>query len=86
MGQVTLVNILSRADLEPPPVFSSDDIREWPAELQGILEGSSILQEASSALSAVCDGCEQACIEDVQYLDRKGKNRGRTLPAAGATI
>ena len=69
MSQNTLSLILKRIDAPVDPVFSHDEVRLWPDGDLELMEKLGLLRETAPAKSVECDGCEEACIEDVIYID-----------------
>jgi len=60
---------LSSVDEASSVLFGYDDVAGWSSEeLDGLLE-CGLLRETAHARSVVCDGCEEACLENVEFLD-----------------
>ena len=69
MSQDTLSLILKRADAPIEPVFKYDEARLWPEGDLELMVKLGLLREIAPAKSVECDGCEEACIEDVEIID-----------------
>jgi hypothetical protein len=68
MSPEVLNLILQALDANGEAVFSREDIAAWP---QGDFEEAlrtGILEEAAPAEEVVCPGCEEACLEDVEFV------------------
>lgn len=53
--------------------LSSDELRRWPADAAHALRDARVLVPASPATSAVCPGCEQACVMPVEVIAGPGE-------------
>jgi len=81
MSQNTLSLILKRIDAPITAVFSHDEIILWPeGDLELLLE-LGLLRESSPAKSVECDECEEACIEEVIYIDGPKEGQVRAYVA-----
>lgn len=47
--------------------FTFDDVSAWPEGAVAVLQNSGILKRGRNAQAVTCDGCEEACIEDVEF-------------------
>jgi hypothetical protein len=70
--QETLRKVLRSADAAPEAVFGHDDVQEWPEGALAALVAAGLLSEAERARAVVCDGCPEACLADVEFLDLPG--------------
>jgi hypothetical protein len=61
--------ILKALDSHGEAVFSREDIAAWPAGDFEEARREGILEAAAPADEAVCPGCEQACPEDVEFIN-----------------
>ncbi len=77
MSQDTLSLILKRIDAPIEPVFNYDEVRLWPDGDLELIVDLGLLREMVPAKSVVCDGCEEACIENVVYIDGPKKGQVR---------
>jgi hypothetical protein len=59
--------ILTSLNSLPNASFTFDDIGLWPVGVVSALEGSGILKRGGTAQTVTCDGCENACVEDVEF-------------------
>ena len=50
-----------------------DELAGWPAEAVQALQARRVLAPSSPATSAVCDGCERACLMPVQVATKQGR-------------
>ncbi len=73
MSQAVLCQVLERLDApslhREGPVFSADEVSKWPRGALEQLVQLGILQESAHAKSVYCDGCEEACLEEVIWAD-----------------
>lgn len=52
--------------------FSADELQHWPAEALAALKAHGVLRPGKPADTAVCPGCERACVMPVQQRQRPG--------------
>ena len=69
--------VLSSVDEASSVLFGYDDVAGWLAAELGCLVGCGVLRETVHARSVVCDGCEEACLEDVEFLEGDGSRPAR---------
>lgn len=62
--------MLRSADVQSSALFGHDDVARWPAGALEALVEAGLLKQTGYADSVVCDGCEEACIEDVEFVER----------------
>lgn len=60
--------VLQSADAACSALFGPDDIARWPKGALEALVRAGLLRQASHATSVVCEGCEEACLSDVEFL------------------
>lgn len=70
--------MLQSADAACSTLFGPDDIALWPSGALEALVRAGLLKQASHATSVVCDGCEEACLSDVEFI---GGEEGTPLRA-----
>lgn len=68
MFQKVLNEVLKRAELSPEAIFTADEVAQWPEGAVERFVSVGFLKETSYARSIECDGCEQACIEEVEFV------------------
>jgi hypothetical protein len=64
-----LKTVLQSADAACSTLFGPDDIARWPSGALEALVRAGLLGQASHATSVVCDGCEEACLSEVEFAD-----------------
>ena len=52
--------------------FSADELQRWPAEAVAAFKAQGVLRPGKPAETAVCPGCERACVMPVQQRHRPG--------------
>ena len=68
MSPKVLSLILKALDANGEAVFSREDISAWP---EGDFEEAlriGLLEEAAPATEVVCPGCDEACLEEVEFV------------------
>jgi hypothetical protein len=60
--------VLESADAACSALFGPEDISQWPSGALEALIGASLVKEASHATCVVCNGCEEACLSDVEFV------------------
>jgi len=68
MSQGILRQILIGADAPHEAALSWDEVAQWPAGVLDLLTRCGILREQRPASSIGCDGCEEACLEDIVFV------------------
>lgn len=70
----TLAELLARLSAVPggSVLVAADELARWPAEAVQALRDARALVPAGPAASAVCPGCEQACVMPVEVLGGAG--------------
>jgi len=63
-----LKTVLQSADAACSALFGPDDIARWPKGALEALVEAGLLGQASHATSVVCDGCEEACLSEVEFV------------------
>ena len=73
-GQV-LAEFLGRLGTAPgrAVAFGSDELQHWPADAVAALKAHGALRPGKPGETAVCPGCEQACVMPVQQPQRPGR-------------
>jgi len=72
---------LKRIDAPVEPMFIYDEVKLWPDGDLELMEKLGLLREIAPAKSVECDGCEEACIEDVIYIDGPKEGQVRAYVA-----
>ena len=68
MSPKVLNLILKALDANGEAVFSREDLAAWPkGDFEEALR-TGLLEEAAPAEEIVCPGCEEACLEDVEFV------------------
>ncbi len=69
-----LAEVLARLGAAPGRVlaFSADELQHWPADAVSALKAHGVLRPGKPADTAVCTGCERACVMPVQQRQRVG--------------
>ena len=68
MSPKSLNLILRVLDANGEAVFSREDVAAWPeGDFEEALR-TGLLEEAAPAEEVVCPGCEEACLEDVEFV------------------
>ena len=62
-----LKTILASVDSPLSRSLTFDDVVAWPESAVALLERSGILKRGGVPQTVVCDGCEEGCIEDVEW-------------------
>ena len=70
-----LAELLGRQGAAPgrAVVFSADELQHWPAHAVQTLKAHGALRPGKPGDSAVCPGCERACVMPVQQGQRAGR-------------
>ena len=68
MSPKVLNLILKALDANGEAVFSREDIAAWPEGDFDEALRTGLLEEAAPAEEVVCPGCEEACLEDVEFV------------------
>ncbi len=73
-----LDELLARLGAAPGAVlsFSADELMHWPADAVAALKAHAVLRPGKPADTAVCPGCERACVMPVQQRQRAGVAAG----------
>jgi hypothetical protein len=74
-----------RADLEHP-VFGSDEVRCWPANIRYLLESRCLIRLGENLKIIECDACGERHIEEVEFLTEPPGSKPRayiSCPEAG---
>jgi len=81
MSQDVLSQLLRRADATAEAVFDPDEVAPWPEGALEQIVGLGLLQETAPARSVVCDGCEEGCLENVEFTggDNGSPRRGYVI-------
>lgn len=61
-------------------VFSADELQRWPADALAAFKALGLLRPGSPAETAVCPGCEQACVTPVHQRHRPGVSAAAWTP------
>jgi len=69
MSQDVLREVLDRADRRADALFGADEVALWPEDALAALTAGGLLRETAPARSALCDGCQEACLASVEYID-----------------
>ena len=67
MCREILKTVLASLDDPLSASFTFDDICGWPECMLRALESGGILNRGGNAQTVVCDGCGEACVEDVEF-------------------
>ena len=51
-----------------PALISADELAQWPGEAVATMKAQKLITRARPASSAVCPGCEEACVMRVQRI------------------
>jgi hypothetical protein len=67
-----LVELLARvgAGTGPAVLVSDEELSQWPAAAVAAMKSQRLLAKARPATSAICPGCERACVMPVHTLSR----------------
>jgi hypothetical protein len=70
--QVTLIELLARvgAGNGATVLVGDEELSQWPAAAVAALKSQRLLVKARPATSAICPGCERACVMPVHTLPR----------------
>lgn len=71
MYQGILTKILKRIDATGDPIFSWDEVAHWPIGALECFIKIGILNEIEPVKSIECDGCEENCIEELEFVSRE---------------
>ena len=65
----SVINLILQAiDANGEAVFSREDLAAWPKEDFDEALRTGLLEQAEPADEVVCPGCEEACLEDVEFV------------------
>lgn len=70
-----LTELLARLGAAPGRalVLAADELQQWPPEALAALKAQAVLRPGKPGDTAVCPGCEQACVMPVQQRMRSGR-------------
>jgi hypothetical protein len=69
MSQDVLKIVIQAADTASSACFPHDEVKHWPAGALEDLISAGLLQEMPHATSVECDGCEEACFKEVEFIE-----------------
>jgi hypothetical protein len=75
--------ILKVLEANGEAVFDREDIATWPEGDFDEALRTGLLEEAAPATEVVCPGCEEACLEDVVFVDGDRPEDTRAYAACG---
>ena len=61
--------VLQSLDAASNALFGYDDVVDWPAGTLEALTEAGVLSTAQHARSVICDGCDEACREDLEFVE-----------------
>ena len=83
MSPEVLNLILKALDAHGEAVFDREDIATWPEGDVDEALRTGLLEEAAPAMEVVCPGCEEACLEDVEFIYGDRPEDARAYVACG---
>ncbi|MBN2717898.1 MAG: hypothetical protein JXX14_18765 [Deltaproteobacteria bacterium] len=69
---LTLRRILRSAE-EEDFVFTSDAVKQWPDDALDFFEHIGVIGSGNNATGIFCEGCENRCWVEPEYVERRGK-------------